>query len=34
LKQLAAVPRVMLERDDDFPPAQEILDELETIKNA
>lgn len=34
LKKLAAVPRVMLERDDDFPPAQEILDELEAIKNA
>lgn len=34
LKQLAVVPRVMLERDDDFPPAQEILDELEAIKNA
>lgn len=34
LKKITNVPRVMLERDDDFPPPQELLDELEAIDNA
>lgn len=34
LKKLCAVPRVMLERDDDFPPAAQILQELEAIVHA
>ncbi len=34
LKGISQVPRVMLERDDSFPPMSELVDELEAIANA